>query len=262
MSREDDLLASAFRSVRETYDGQHDEADLTLQRALFKTRGEARKRKIVRFSILPIAAALAVSSAWAGATGHLGKTMQDLLRREEPVEQHVAAPVVTAPVAPPAAIETAVAPVVTAEPVAPVVTAPVVAVASPPASLPPPVRTAIAPPPPPPRAVLAPPPPVEPVVPSPAASAPDPAAALFAEAHRLHFREKDPARALAAWDAYLKAAPEGPLSPEAHYNRALTLVRLGRKSDAMSELAGFANGSYRGYRQAEARKLLDALQSP
>lgn len=257
MSREDDLLASAFKSVRETYEGHHDEADLTLQRALFKTRGEARKRKIIRFSILPIAAALAVSSAWAGATGHLGKTMQDLLRREEPVEPHAAAVAVPAPVA----SEPAVAPLVTAEPVAPVVPEPVVAASPPPPSLPPPVRPAIASPPP---VVLAPPPPppVEPVVPSPAASAPDPAAALFAEAHRLHFREKDPARALAAWDAYLKAAPDGPLSPEAHYNRALTLVRLGRKSDAMSELAGFANGSYRGYRQAEARKLLDALQSP
>jgi hypothetical protein len=103
----------------------------------------------------------------------------------------------------------------------------------------------------------------EPVAPSaavaPVASASDPHAALFAEAHRLHFTERDPARALAAWDRYLDAAPAGRFAPEARYNRALALVRLGRRVEAQKELAVFANGMYGDYRREEARALLDAL---
>jgi hypothetical protein len=61
---------------------------------------------------------------------------------------------------------------------------------------------------------------------------------------------------LAAWDAYLAAAPNGAFAPEAHYNRALSLIRLGRNAEAKSALAPFASGAYGGYRQAEARALL------
>jgi hypothetical protein len=91
------------------------------------------------------------------------------------------------------------------------------------------------------------------------ASANDPHAALFADAHRIHFVEKDPARAIAAWDAYLAAAPHGRFAPEARYNRALALVRLGRHAEAKKELEAFANGSFGAYRREEARALLDAL---
>jgi hypothetical protein len=83
--------------------------------------------------------------------------------------------------------------------------------------------------------------------------------ALFAEANRLHFIDKDPARALVAWDRYLAAAPNGRFAPEAHYNRALTLIRLGRKTEAASELSAFASGAYGSYRHDEARALLDAI---
>ncbi|MBX3223183.1 MAG: hypothetical protein KF795_21910, partial [Labilithrix sp.] len=95
--------------------------------------------------------------------------------------------------------------------------------------------------------------------PAPSASAPDPHAALFAEAHRLHFTERDPARALAAWDRYLAAAPDGRFAPEARYNRALALVRLGRLVEAKPELRAFASGAYGDYRRDEAKALLDAL---
>lgn len=71
--------------------------------------------------------------------------------------------------------------------------------------------------------------------------------------------EKDPARAIAAWDAYLAAAPNGRFAPEARYNRALALVRLGRHAEAKKELEAFANGSFGEYRRTEARALLDAL---
>jgi hypothetical protein len=58
----------------------------------------------------------------------------------------------------------------------------------------------------------------------------------------------------------LSAAPNGALSPEARYNRAITLARLGRKAEAASALAPFARGDYGGYRQTEAQSLLEVLR--
>lgn len=85
--------------------------------------------------------------------------------------------------------------------------------------------------------------------------------ALFREAHELHFRGGDPAAALVAWDAYLAAEPHGRFTAEARYNRALVLVRLGRFTDARTALAPYARGEIaRGYRQDEARALLDRLE--
>jgi cytoskeletal protein RodZ len=80
---------------------------------------------------------------------------------------------------------------------------------------------------------------------------------LFRRAQRLHL-DHDP-RALAAWDDYLRIAGRGVLVPEARYNRALSLIRLGRKSEARSALAAFANGEYGNYRKSEARALIDAI---
>ena len=82
---------------------------------------------------------------------------------------------------------------------------------------------------------------------------------LYAEAHRAHFVDGDPAAALRAWNAYLVAAPDGPFAPEARYNRALTLVRLGRLDDARRALEPFARARDRGYRAREAKALLDAM---
>jgi hypothetical protein len=84
--------------------------------------------------------------------------------------------------------------------------------------------------------------------------------ALYTAAHRLHFVEHNPGAALSAWDTYLRAAPRGRLSVEAHYNRALCLVRLGRAAEAEAALDSFARGAYGGYRQAEAKALLEALR--
>jgi TolA-binding protein len=84
---------------------------------------------------------------------------------------------------------------------------------------------------------------------------------LYRDAHEAHFTEKDPARALAAWDAYLARYPNGRFVPEAKYNRALSLVRLGRKDEAKEALRPFADGKVGGgYRQRDAEKLLDALE--
>jgi tetratricopeptide (TPR) repeat protein len=83
---------------------------------------------------------------------------------------------------------------------------------------------------------------------------------LYKNAYRLHFGEQRYAAALAAWDEYLRAAPAGRLVVEARYNRAIALVRLGRRSEAETALAPFARGEVSGgYRAREARELLDAL---
>jgi hypothetical protein len=84
---------------------------------------------------------------------------------------------------------------------------------------------------------------------------------LYLAAHRAHFVTRDPGAALAAWDAYLKAYPRGRFSLEATYNRAIALVRLGRLDEGKRALAPFASGAYGGYRQSEARGLLDAMDA-
>ena len=110
-------------------------------------------------------------------------------------------------------------------------------------------------------------PPAEAVQPEvPAASAPDDGEAaslkLYKNAYRLHFVEQRYAEALAAWDEYVRAASKGRLVVEARYNRAIALVRLGRRAEAEAALAPFARGEVSGgYRAREARELLDALNA-
>jgi hypothetical protein len=85
-------------------------------------------------------------------------------------------------------------------------------------------------------------------------------AELYAVAHRAHFTEHEPAAALRGWDAYLAAFPDGRFALEARYNRALSLVRLGRMDDARGALEPFAIGRYGGYRAREARQLIEAME--
>jgi hypothetical protein len=83
---------------------------------------------------------------------------------------------------------------------------------------------------------------------------------LYARAHDLHFRGHDPVRALAAWDRYLAAAPgdvRAGLVLEARYNRAICLLRLGRRDEARAALRPFAAGAWGEYRRNEARALLE-----
>jgi len=78
----------------------------------------------------------------------------------------------------------------------------------------------------------------------------------YERAHRAHFFTDSPARALAAWDQYLAAYPHGTFAPEARYNRALCLVRLGQLAPAANALRPFAAGRPGGYRHHEACLLL------
>jgi hypothetical protein len=87
----------------------------------------------------------------------------------------------------------------------------------------------------------------------------DPTLPLYREAHRRHFAEGNPAAALGAWDRYLAAAPSGRFAVEARYNRAICLVRLGRRDEALRALEPFASGAYGAYRQSSARSLVQSL---
>lgn len=85
--------------------------------------------------------------------------------------------------------------------------------------------------------------------------------AAYRSAHALHFEQHDAAGAIDAWDAYLREYPHGRFALEARYNRALCLVRVGRRDDARAALAPFAAGTHGGYRQSEATQLLEALDA-
>ncbi len=214
-------LRDACTELREQHRGEHHQADATLLAVLRRTRETQRGGFMLRHFLLPAAAMLAATTAWAGATGRLAPAVRSVVfvvrnevrteRRKPTVRLHSPAPA--------------------AERVELAVDAPVAASPTPPA-----------------------------VASSAPVSAEDPHAALFAKAHRIHFTEHDPARAVDAWAAYLHAAPQGRFAPEAHYNRALALVRLGREAEARPTLARFAGGDYGAYRQREARALLEALE--
>jgi hypothetical protein len=90
----------------------------------------------------------------------------------------------------------------------------------------------------------------------------DATTASYAAAHQAHFVDRDWPRALDLWSRYLALAPTGPLAPEAHFNRAVCLLRLDRSQDAARELAPFAAGQWGGYRQSEAAQLLAAMPKP
>jgi hypothetical protein len=93
------------------------------------------------------------------------------------------------------------------------------------------------------------------------AKGPDREELLFKAAYREHFVARDAQAALDGWDAYLRVAPQGRLALEASYDRALCLIRLARRSDAIAALTPFANGEHGEYRRREAQRLIAALAS-
>ncbi len=82
-------------------------------------------------------------------------------------------------------------------------------------------------------------------------------ARAYGQAHAAHFVADAPAEALGLWDAYLRRYPRGTFVPEAQFNRALCLLRLGRRDEARAALRPFAAGELGGYRQREASTLID-----
>ena len=236
-----DVLNEATRALRETDEVSEFEPRATRARimtGLHQTR--VRHRTRLAF-LLPLAASFVAVSAWGAASG---KARLLLDRFEQLVG-------VTAPATkPPNAAKTmGRGPVPTPPLAAPSAQPAVLTVDSDPQPLPPapiaaraaaPARTAAR------AAQLR----AEPI---------EPALALYRVAHTAHFVERDPARALAAWDAYLNAAPSAEFAPEARYNRALSLVRLGRTQEARRALEPFAGGAYGSYRRLEATALLNRI---
>jgi hypothetical protein len=80
----------------------------------------------------------------------------------------------------------------------------------------------------------------------------------FEGAHRAHFGEVEPDRALVLWDDYLARFPFGQFRIEARFNRAVCLMRLGRREDAREALRPFASGEIPG-REREASRWIEAL---
>jgi hypothetical protein len=82
---------------------------------------------------------------------------------------------------------------------------------------------------------------------------------VYSRAHRLHFGGADPRASLAAWDEYLARYPSGRFVPDAHYNRAIDLMKLKRFAEARAALQPFADGSFGGYHRGDARELLRSI---
>ena len=237
----DDLLKAATRALQEEAADADGDGRFTRARVMASLhQGKVKRRTRLAF-ILPLAACLAAGTAWGAATGRLPEVFHAVGRfvgynrkpsepqteaRRAPAGKNVA-PATDAQVPPP--------PVdVPAEPAAAVDVKP-------------------------------PPPKLEPAVSAKPAAAPSSSAAfqdadgdLYRLAHEAHFASHDYARALSGWNAYLQAAPGGRLATEARYNRAICLLRLGRDAEARQALEPFASGKA-GYRQNEARQLLDEL---
>ncbi|UQA62255.1 hypothetical protein [Polyangium aurulentum] len=273
-----DILREAARALRETADESAPRPDETRARVMRSLQAKrARRLTAIRY-LVPLAAVFIGSVAWASATHRMPDAWYEvaaelgLAKQDAPEEPPAPAPR-TARAPEPAMPESPEPP--PTEPPAADISAPALqAIAEAPEAAPNP--PAPPPPAPPKEARVSSTVPAAPTAQAAATSAPpaeehpaeeakapapvDPDAhALYQAAHRAHFAEGNPSAAFAAWNAYLAAAPRGRFAVEAHYNRALCLVRLGRTDEARKALEPFAHGSFGGYRQAEAQKLLDAM---
>jgi TolA-binding protein len=258
-----DLLSEATRALRENVDGSSEDPRVTEDRilALLPRR---RRIRLVRPWGISLAAVLVGSSVWAmGGGAPIQSWLASLTGRETPSEitpakkvepsrrRRVAEGARSSPVASPGE------PAIEAEP-------PPQATSSPDD---PPALRPLTPPPPPPTPAEGeeplPEPPtaapnreiVDPVATGGVATA-DPALDVYERAHDLHFKQRDYAGALRAWEQYLALAPSGSLALEARFHRGVCLVRLGRSDEARRALEPFARGDYGTYRRVQARKLL------
>lgn len=290
-----DLLDDLVKASREA-PVQHDEADETRRRILAVANHRARTSSSRRLApwVLPLVAALVATGALAA--GPLGVTEalfgppappvtapaaspSAVAAKGSPRGAHTEAvvpdapasdeppPVVVPPVVAPAVVEPAAeAPVVdpAARPALPA--AATLTTATPGGSVRPPRADAVGvrsneptarPEPPQPSAVdvrNGTTPPAPPVPPR------DPSDDLYRSAHDAHFRGGSPSAAIEAWDRYLAAAPRGRFAVEARYNRALALLKAGRRAEGLAALEPFASGAFGNYRRDEAQRLLGAAR--
>lgn len=252
-----DLLQEATRALREE---TAPESSATTRRRDRQTRARIQddlrlppSRTRSGFFAVPLAAILIGSTAWAsGALPRIvdawTKTGDERQPPVSPAKRRVAPP--PAPVAP-----------------VPVREAPAQPEAEPPEEVVEPDAVAVPTPVAPPTEVVAAPTAKAPIAhtrpaprPQPDAVQNDRSTALYRAAHQAHFGGGGPAAALRHWNAYLAEAPGGRFAPEAAFNRAICLVRLGQHQAAIAALTPFSAGSFGGYRQSEAKQLISALQ--
>lgn len=283
-----DRLDEATRALR-AQPVEHDRAADTRARLLAAAQRKRRspRRRLVPW-LVPLAAAFVATAALAGAGGRIAAWIAPP-PPEPPAPSTTARATTRTTTATPSAPRDAVTPTAIPEPnaatatsatpeapAAPPTVAPPAAPTTVPTIAPAPVlkaareprgaahdvatandRTAPLPP-----AASAQPPPAQPpsatAQPEAQAPAPDPSDELYRAAHDLHFRGGSPAAAVAAWDRYLAAAPSGRFALEAQYNRAIALLRAGRKAEGLAALRPFASGAHGAYRKTEAQRLLDA----
>jgi len=270
-----DLLAEATRALRDSSDGAFEGARATEERIL-AALPRRRRLRLVKPWGLSLAAVLIGSSVWAMSGTPVRMWIQSLAQvgppppagHTGPVAERRRARASTPPEAAPPPVQPPEAPLPAtpdAPPRAPTIARPVVRSTSPPDGPAPLAPEAVTPEPEPAPALAAAPAPAAmpaPAPPAPAKAEPAAEAALdvYETAHDLHFKQRDYARALRAWDRYLELAPRGSLALEARFHRGVCLARLGRMAEARQALEPFARGDYGTYRQAQAQKLLDASQ--
>jgi TolA-binding protein len=88
----------------------------------------------------------------------------------------------------------------------------------------------------------------------------EPEIAAFRAANDLDIKQRNLGAALSAYRLYLRDYPNGRFVPEARYNVAIILVKLGKRDEARQALTPFASGKYGAHRQQRAAKLLQALE--
>jgi TolA-binding protein len=263
-ARDDDLRA-AFDALRDETRDEGAPPAATLRRVLGSARVRTRRRLLLWKVGLPIAAVLAVSSAWAAASGRFTDTVSASVQTncERVLEALAQAPIA----APPPRGSGFVAPTIADAadsadpvPVAPALTTTAVARVDAAHSSNERVSTPSAPPS---SASISGPAPARSSV---AAAAPAPDRDLLAEdksAFEAAYRASasgTPAVAVAAWDRYLAAHPDGRFVPEARYARAVALARAGDKGAAREALREFASGEPGSYRHEDAVQLIDKLK--
>jgi hypothetical protein len=248
----DDLLERAASVVRKRYDGASEQEVASEIRVLSAFTLQRRRRSRLPLLAIPLVAALLASAAW----GTVSDTLRAWVQASTSERPSASTPLATTETARartprrvPSAVPGPAAPL--PEPAAPwslppEPAAPLSAPAAPKSATRLPALATASP---------------APVVPVPAPSDLE-IAALYRAAHRAQFSGGDPGRAVVLWERYLAAAPNGSLTPEARYNRAIALARLGRKAEAAAALEPFARGEYGGYRKAEASSLLEVLAAP
>lgn len=252
----DDLLNRAARALREETEDSDSSERFTRARVMAGLQQSAGRRRLRLAFALPLAACFAAATAYGTMKGRSSAIWHDVAEalgfshsEEAPnsppkPKKRVAAP--PKPLESAAPVETQSVPEALVPPEKEVKPAPSAALVARPERPAAPVPEVAA------SSQEVPPAP-------PAPEVNDPAHELYRAAHHAHFVEHDFAAALRSWDAYLAAAPSGRFAPEARYNRALCLVRLGRKDDAERALRPFADGAYGSYRRDEAKALIEAL---